>query len=63
METVKFNMNNKGVELKSEAAMDIMRKAFNGMKADDAVETILNMFAHTKNNREFIQQIRKTRMF
>ena len=25
METVKFNMNNKGVELKSEAAMDIMR--------------------------------------
>ncbi len=45
------------------AAMDIMRKAFNGMKADEAVENILNMFAHTKNNREFIQQIRKTRMF
>ena len=44
-------------------AMDIMRKAFNGMKADEAVETILNMFAHTKNNREFTQQIRKTRLF
>ncbi len=46
-----------------QAAMDIMRKAFNGMKADEAVETILNMFAHTKNNKEFCQQIRKTRMF
>ena len=46
-----------------QAAMDIMRKAFNGMKADEAVENILNMFAHTKNNKEFIQQIRKTRIF
>lgn len=44
-------------------AMDIMRKGFNGMKADEAVETILNMFAHTKNNREFTQQIRKTRLW
>ena len=44
-------------------AMDIMRKAFNGMKADEAVENILNMFAHTKNNKEFVQQIRKTRLF
>ncbi len=46
-----------------QAAMDIMRKAFNGMKSDEAVENILNMFAHTKNNKEFIQQIRKTRIF
>ena len=46
-----------------QAAMDIMRKAFNGMKADEAVENILNMFAHTKNNKEFIQQVRKTRIF
>ena len=44
-------------------AMDIMRKAFNGMKVDEAVENILNMFAHTKNNKEFVQQIRKTRLF
>ena len=44
-------------------AMDIMRKAFNGMKADEAVENILNIFAHTKNNKEFVQQIRKTRLF
>lgn len=44
------------------AAMDIMRKAFNGMKADESVENILNIFAHTKNNREFIQTVRKTRI-
>ena len=32
-----------------------MRKALNGMKAEDAVEQILNMFARTKNNEEFVQ--------
>ena len=45
------------------AAVEIMRKAFNGMKAEESVETILNMFAHTKNNKEFIQQVQKTRIF
>lgn len=44
-------------------AMDIMRKAFNGVKAEEAVDNILNMFAHTKNNEEFIQQVKKTRFF
>ena len=45
------------------AAMDVMRKAFNGLKAEEAVENILNMFAHTKNNKEFCQQMKKTRLF
>ncbi len=45
------------------AAVEIMRKAFSGMKAEESVETILNMFAHTKNNKEFIDQVRKTRIF
>ncbi len=40
-------------------AVNIMRRGINGMKTDEAVETILNMFAHTRNNREFIQQIIK----
>ena len=44
-------------------AMDIMRKAFNGLKAEEAVENILNMFAHTRNNKEFCDQMRKTRLF
>ena len=40
-------------------AVDIMRKQLNGMKPEDAVENILNTFAKTKNNEEFIQIARK----
>ncbi len=36
-----------------------MRKALNGMKADEAVEQILNMFAKTKSNWEFVQIVKK----
>ena len=43
-------------------AMDIMRKAFNGLKAEEAVDNILNMFAHTKTNEEFVQTVKKTRI-
>ena len=43
-------------------AVDIMRKGLNGMRKDEAAETILNMFAHTKNNREFISMIIRKRM-
>ena len=39
----------------------IMRKALNGMKSDDAVETILNMFVNTRNNHEFAQTVIKKR--
>jgi transcription termination factor Rho len=45
-----------------QAAVDNMRKAFNGMRSDEAVENILNMFAHTKNNQEFINMVRKNRI-
>ena len=44
-------------------AMDIMRKALNGVKPEDAVDNILNMFAHTKTNEEFVQSVKKTRFF
>ena len=40
-------------------AVDIMRKQLNGMKPEDAVENILNTFAKTKSNDEFIQIVRK----
>lgn len=40
-----------------------MRKALNGMKAEDAVEQILNMFARTKNNSEFVQMAKKQKFF
>lgn len=40
-------------------AMDNIRKALNGMKADEAVEKILDMFARTKNNFEFVNMVKK----
>lgn len=43
-------------------AVDIMRKGINGMKTDEAVENILNMFSHTSNNRDFIQLVKKRRV-
>lgn len=35
----------------------IIRKETNGMRKEDAVEQILNLFARTKSNREFVGQI------
>ena len=40
-------------------AINIIRKALNGMKADEAVEKILDMFARTKNNYEFVNMVKK----
>lgn len=42
-------------------AMDIIRKGLNGLKPEEAVENILNMFAHTKNNAEFVQTVKKNK--
>ena len=42
-------------------AVDIMRRALNGMKSDEAVDNILNMFDRTKNNVEFVQMVKKTK--
>lgn len=39
----------------------LMRRAFNGMKQDEAVERIIQMFSTTKNNAEFIEVIKKTK--
>ena len=39
-----------------------MRKALNGMKADEAVENILNLFSRTKTNGEFIQMMKKQKL-
>lgn len=43
-------------------AVDIMRKALNGMKSDEATENILNMFARTRDNAEFVQMVKKQRI-
>ncbi len=36
----------------------VMRKAMNGMKGEDAVERILDMFARTRSNEDLIQRVK-----
>ena len=43
-------------------AVETMRRALNGMRVDEAVDNILNMFSHTRSNREFIQMVKKTKL-
>jgi transcription termination factor Rho len=40
-------------------AINVMRKALNGLKPDEAVDKILDMFARTRNNNEFVEMIKK----
>ena len=42
-------------------AINIIRKALNGLKAEEAVEKVLDMFVHTRSNSDFVQIIKKTR--
>lgn len=42
-------------------AITIMRKALNGMKSDEATDRILDMFARTRNNNEFVQMVKKNK--
>lgn len=43
-------------------AVDSMRRALNGMRAEEAVDNILNMFTRTKSNDELIQMVKKTKL-
>ena len=40
-------------------AVNYMRKALNGLKPEDAVDRILDKFAKTANNDEFVREINK----
>lgn len=42
-------------------AINVMRKALNGMKSDEATDRILDMFARTKNNAEFVTMVKKNK--
>lgn len=44
-------------------AVDIVRKATNTMKPEDSVEKILDLFARTRTNREFVENSKKIRFF
>ena len=40
-------------------AINSMRKAFNGMKAEDAVDKVIDLFSKTRNNKEFVEMMKK----
>lgn len=42
-------------------AINVMRKALNGMKSDEATDRILDMFARTRNNNEFVNMVKKNK--
>ena len=44
-------------------AINIIRRALNGMRSDDAVDKVLDMFAKTKNNEGFVQLVKKTHFY
>lgn len=44
-------------------AVDIVRKATNTMKPEDSVEKVLDLFARTRTNREFVENSKKIRFF
>lgn len=44
-------------------AVYMMRKALNGMKSDEALEHIIDMFMRTRTNQDFIANIKRTKIF
>jgi transcription termination factor Rho len=40
-------------------AINIMRKALNGLKSEEAVDKILDMFSKTRTNKEFVETVKK----
>ena len=44
-------------------AIGSIRKAFNGMKPEEAVDKVIDLFSRTKTNAEFVQMIKKIKPF
>ena len=44
-------------------AMNVMRKALNSLKPEEAVDKILDMFSKTRSNNEFVQMVKKIKFF
>ena len=40
-------------------AVNRMRKSFNSIKSDDAVDQVISLFTRTRNNRDFVHLIEK----
>lgn len=50
------------LDREEQEAVYLMRRALNGMKADEAVENILNLFTRTRDNREFVLTVKKQKL-
>ena len=44
-------------------AVDSVRKATNSLKPEESVEKVLDLFARTKTNREFVDMAKKMKFF
>ncbi|MBQ7584314.1 MAG: transcription termination factor Rho [Lachnospiraceae bacterium] len=44
-------------------AIDIVRKALNSMKPEDATDKLIDLFSRTRSNREFIDMVKKIRFY
>ncbi|HBA50437.1 MAG TPA: transcription termination factor Rho [Lachnospiraceae bacterium] len=42
-------------------AINIMRRALNGLKPDEATDRILDMFSRTRSNNEFVQMVKRNK--
>ncbi|NLL77569.1 MAG: transcription termination factor Rho [Clostridiales bacterium] len=51
------------LSVEEQEAINIMRKALNSLKPEEAVDKILDMFAKTRNNTEFVQMVKKIKFF
>lgn len=47
------------LDVNEQEAVTKIRKALGGMKSDQAMEQILNLFKRTKNNEEFVETVKK----
>lgn len=47
------------LDVNEQEAVTKIRKALSGMKSDQAMEQILNLFKRTKNNEEFVETVKK----
>ncbi len=44
-------------------AISIIRKAFNSVRPEEAVDRVLDMFTKTRNNEEFVHMVKKTHFY
>ena len=64
IDIIKSGTRNENLLLNSEEynAMNLVRRRFNGLKPEDEVDDLLNLFARFKNNEEVVAFINKNRM-